>query len=51
KARRDRRRAHDSLTTFHLVECPDCGAMKRSHHVCLECGKYNGRQILPEAEE
>ncbi len=51
KARRDRRRAHDALKTFHLVECPECGAMKRSHHVCLECGTYNGRQILPEAEE
>jgi large subunit ribosomal protein L32 len=50
KSRRNRRRAHDSLQTFHLVECPDCGSMKRSHRVCLECGKYNGRQILPVAE-
>lgn len=50
KSRRNRRRAHDSIQTFHLVECPDCGSMKRSHRVCLECGKYNGRQILPVAE-
>ena len=50
KARRDRRRAHDAINTFHLVECSDCGKMKRSHHVCLECGKYNGRQVLPVAE-
>lgn len=50
KARRGRRRAHDSIKTFHLVECSDCGKMKRSHHVCLECGKYNGRQVLPVAE-
>jgi len=50
KSRRNRRRAHDSLQTFHLVECPDCGKMKRSHRVCLDCGKYNGRQILPALE-
>ncbi|MCP4422352.1 MAG: 50S ribosomal protein L32 [Chloroflexi bacterium] len=50
KSRRDRRRAHDSLQTFHLVECPDCGQMKRAHRVCLDCGKYNGRQILPVLE-
>ena len=46
KARRDRRRSHHALKPFHLVECPECGQMKRSHHVCLECGSYNGRQIL-----
>jgi large subunit ribosomal protein L32 len=51
KARRDKRRAHDSLSLFHLVACTDCGEMKRAHHVCLHCGKYNGRQILPAQEE
>ena len=51
KARRDKRRAHDALTRYHLVPCPDCGEMKRAHHVCPSCGKYNGRQILPEREE
>lgn len=51
KARRDRRRAHDSLSLFHLVPCPDCGEMKRSHRVCPHCGKYNGRQIMPAVDE
>lgn len=51
KARRDRRRAHHALKGFHLVPCPECGAMKRAHHVCLECGQYRGRQILPAGEE
>ncbi len=50
KSRRDRRRSHHALTTFHLVECQECGKMKRSHHVCLECGSYKGRQILGSAE-
>ncbi len=50
KARRNRRRSHHALKTFHLVPCPECGTMKRSHHVCLECGMYRDRQILPSAE-
>ena len=29
-----------------LVKCPDCGAQKLMHHVCPECGKYKGRQVL-----
>jgi large subunit ribosomal protein L32 len=51
KARRDRRRAHDHVTVFHLVKCPNCGEMRRAHHMCLACRTYKGRQILPEFEE
>lgn len=51
KARRDRRRAHDFLQPFHLVPCPTCGDMKRSHRVCLNCGNYNGHQVLPDTRE
>ena len=51
KSRRDRRRAHDSIKTFHLVRCSNCGEMKRSHHMCLDCGSYKGRQVLPAAED
>ena len=29
-----------------LGKCPDCGAVKLSHFVCMECGKYNGRQVV-----
>jgi len=51
KSRRDRRRAHDALTPFHLVPCPECGQMHRSHHVCLNCGTYKGIQVLPDSRE
>lgn len=51
KARRDRRRTHDSAKTYHLVACTECGEMKRSHHVCRICGTYNGRQILPDTRD
>jgi large subunit ribosomal protein L32 len=46
KGRRNRRRAHDSLSTPHLVACPECGVMRRAHHVCLNCGTYRGRKVL-----
>lgn len=52
KARTKRRyaafqtRARKSLTDrVHVTKCPDCGASKMLHHVCDECGKYNGKQV------
>jgi large subunit ribosomal protein L32 len=51
KARRDRRRAHDKLTPFVLVACPNCGEMRRSHRMCPSCFTYRGRQIMAVAEE
>ena len=50
KARRNSRRAHDSLATAIAVECADCGELKRPHHVCSACGYYDGRQVS-EAED
>ncbi len=26
--------------------CPNCGAPKRTHRVCPECGYYKGRQVV-----
>ncbi|MBO5939841.1 MAG: 50S ribosomal protein L32 [Kiritimatiellae bacterium] len=26
--------------------CPECGGMKQAHHVCPQCGMYNGRKVL-----
>jgi large subunit ribosomal protein L32 len=46
KSRRDMRRSHHRLAPVNLQECPNCGEMKRPHHVCGACGHYNGRQVL-----
>jgi large subunit ribosomal protein L32 len=44
--RRDRRRAHDSLTPMNLVTCPNCGEVRQPHTVCLNCGHYQGREVV-----
>ena len=46
KSRRDMRRAHHALPSSARVECPNCGELKRPHHVCAACGHYDGREVL-----
>ncbi len=50
KSRRNMRRAHDSLTAANVAECPNCGEIKRPHHVCGACGHYDGREVTDAAE-
>ena len=45
-ARRDKRRAHDSLKARNLVQCSNCGEMRLPHTVCPNCGYYQGREII-----
>lgn len=45
KSRRDMRRSHHALTASSYGECPNCGEMKRPHHVCGSCGHYDGREV------
>lgn len=40
------RRAHDALKSSAHVECPNCGELKRPHHVCGSCGYYDGREVV-----
>jgi len=40
------RRSHDGLPSAGPNECPNCGEMKRPHHVCAACGYYDGREVL-----
>ena len=45
KSRRDQRRAHDALKMAAYGECPNCGEIKRPHHVCGACGYYKDREV------
>lgn len=40
------RRSHHALKEVTLSKCSHCGALHRPHHMCLECGYYNGRQVM-----
>lgn len=51
KGRRDRRRAHDSLTASSLVQCSNCGEMRLSHTICPSCGHYQGREVIQVEKE
>ena len=44
------RRAHDALVAFNPNECPNCGELKRPHHVCGACGHYAAREVVAMAK-
>lgn len=46
RGRRDRRRAHHALESRNLVQCSNCGEPRLPHHVCGNCGFYQGREII-----
>ena len=45
-SRRGMRRSHEALPTQAHAECPNCGELKRPHHVCSHCGHYDGREVV-----
>ncbi len=53
KSRRDMRRAHHALKTSTAMDCPNCGELKRPHHMCGACGHYGDREVVavPVASE
>jgi large subunit ribosomal protein L32 len=51
KAHTKNRRSHHALTALPLMQCADCAAWKKRHHVCTGCGKYRGRVVLDFAKK
>ncbi|MBC6437817.1 MAG: 50S ribosomal protein L32 [Rhodobacteraceae bacterium] len=51
KSRRNMRRAHDALVAYNPNECPNCGELKRPHHICPACGYYAGREVVAPASQ
>jgi len=47
-SRRNMRRSHHALPSPTYAECPECGELKRPHHVCPSCGSYHGREVTPQ---
>lgn len=46
QSRKGMRRSHHGLKSVMSVECSNCGSRKLPHHICDECGHYNGRQVF-----
>ena len=49
-SKRKMRRSHDSLLKQNVMECPNCGELKLTHHVCQACGYYNKKLIISSKE-
>ena len=45
-ARQGERRAHLAISTPQLESCSHCHQPKLVHHVCPNCGYYNGHPRL-----
>ena len=50
KSKRNMRRAHDALKDSVSQECPNCGELKRPHHMCQDCGYYSEQEIVSSDE-
>lgn len=40
------RRSHHALRGVQLAKCTHCGQDILPHTVCINCGKYQGRQVI-----
>ena len=50
KSRRDKRRANWKVKATSVSTCSQCRQPKRPHRVCVNCGHYDGKEII-SAEE
>lgn len=50
KSRRDKRRTHDALKMPVFAVCSKCGEAKRPHHICGNCGTYDGKKVIEVKE-
>lgn len=52
KTAKRKRRSHLKLDLPGMVKCPNCGEYTKPHHVCANCGYYNGKEVVSvEASE
>ena len=50
-SKRNMRRSHDALKAASYLDCPNCGELKRPHHVCGACGHYAGKEVVAMTPE
>ena len=45
KARRNKKRTHQTVAAPAVTTCGKCGASVLPHNACGECGYYKGRKV------
>lgn len=50
KTRGRKRRTNWKTTLPNVVDCPHCHQPRLPHHICANCGYYNGRQVIAPKE-
>ena len=45
-ARKNSKRAHHAKKPKQFIACSNCGAPKRLHVICGDCGHYAGRAVV-----
>ena len=50
KRKKRARNTHKTAPAIVIQPCPRCQAMRRPHHVCSECGYYDGKQRVAARE-
>ena len=46
KARKRKRRSHDSISAPQQTRCPRCNSRTLPHRICGTCGFYRGKALL-----
>ena len=49
-SRKKRRRANWKRTAPNRSACPHCHELRMPHRVCPECGYYDGKEVIKQAE-
>lgn len=49
RSHRNNRRSHHALDAVRVSKCQTCGALHKSHAICMQCGSYNGRKVIDVA--
>jgi large subunit ribosomal protein L32 len=46
KSRKGMRKSHQALSKPTVTACKKCGKPVKPHHVCKNCGYYNGKKVI-----
>jgi len=50
RTRGRKRRTNWTIKAPNVIECSHCHSPRLPHHVCTNCGFYDGRQIIAAKE-